>query len=157
MSTTPAQGGLEPVVRTLKLPCDPPRAFGAFADEIHAWWPAAFTASGESVSRVVIESRTGGRVYEVNVNGGEFDWGSVTAWEPGHRLVLSWTLAIRTGSATELEVSFAGDDAFSTVRLEHRGWSAEQGADRSRFDDDGGWSVVLAAYQAFIEEQHPAP
>jgi hypothetical protein len=151
MIGTESDRALPPVVRTLSLSCGRHRAFDAFARQIHEWWPPGFTASGDDLARVVIEDRAGGRVYEVNSAGGEYDWGTVLDWEPDLRVTLSWTLALRQGGPTEVDVTFDGTAETCAVRLEHRGWHGGQDGDRSRFDDDGGWSVVLAEYQRYAQ------
>jgi uncharacterized protein YndB with AHSA1/START domain len=140
-----------PVVRTLPLRCPRPHAFAVFTARIGEWWPAGFTASGDNLANVVIEGRPGGRVYEADRGGSQDDWGSVTAWEPDRRIVLTWTLGQRAGPPTVVDVLFAGDGDRCDVRLEHGGWTADQAADRARFDDAGGWNVVLDAYRAHAE------
>jgi hypothetical protein len=80
----------------------------------------AFTASGVNLANAVIETRDGGRVYEVDTQGKEYDWGSVRIWEPGHRVVLAWTLGISGADPTEVEVSFSGSSD-CVLRLEHPG------------------------------------
>jgi hypothetical protein len=118
---------LEPVVRDIPVKCDNDGAFQVFTDAIGAWWPPGFWAYGDDLAGVVVEGRVGGRVYEYANDGGEYDWGTVTAGEPGRRLE-----ACR-------------------LRLEHRGWQPGQERDRERFADDGGWAVVLDAYRTYAE------
>jgi|KBSMisStaDraftv2_1062788.scaffolds.fasta_scaffold2188919_1 hypothetical protein len=110
----------------------------------------AFTASGVNLANAVIETRDGGRVYEVDTQGKEYDWGSVRIWEPGHRVVLAWTLGISGADPTEVEVSFSGSSD-CVLRLEHRGTGPSWAADRPKFDSSGGWDVVLGAYRSFAE------
>lgn len=45
-----------------------------------------------------------------------------------------------------MAVAFTGDGETSELRLEHRGWSAEQAGDHARFADGGGWGVILEAF-----------
>jgi len=143
---------LAPIVRTLALRCRRDAAFAAFTEHIGKWWPSGFTASGDKLADVVIEGKEGGRVYEVSKDGDEYGWGSVTAWDPGRRVVQSWTLALGGGRTTEVELLFSGDGDTCEVRFEHRGWSADQAADRSKFDAAGGWNVVLGAYRVYTEK-----
>jgi uncharacterized protein YndB with AHSA1/START domain len=145
---------LEPVVRDIPVKCDTEGAFEVFTDAIGAWWPPGFSASGDDLAGVVVEGRVGGRVYEYAHSGGEYDWGTVTAWEPGRRLVLAWTLGVRTAAAspTQVEVRIVTDRPEACrLRLEHRGWQPGQEEDRKRFADDGGWAVVLDAYRTYAE------
>jgi uncharacterized protein YndB with AHSA1/START domain len=145
----PADDVSTPVVRTLSLPCAPEKAFSIFTERIGDWWPPAFTASGANLGDIRIEGEPGGNVFEFDTDGNRRTWGSVTAWEPGRRVVLSWSLGVRAGDATEVEVTFAGTGERSDVRLEHRGWGPDQADDRERFANPGGWTVVLDAYRRY--------
>jgi len=97
--------------------------FGAFVSTIGAWWPAQpFSAGQDRVRDVTIEQRPGGRVYETWHDGTEVDWGTVTAWEPPARFVMTWTF---TATPTEVEFTFAAlGPALTRVAVEHRGWEA---------------------------------
>jgi Activator of Hsp90 ATPase homolog 1-like protein len=144
---------LPPVVRTLSLRCSPDTAFDVFTEQIGQWWPSGFTASGHNLADVVIEAKVGGRVYEVNNDGETYDWGAVTVWEPGRRVVQSWTLGLDRSSTTEVELRFSGEGDTCEVSFEHRGWRADQRRDRAKFDATGGWDVILDAYQLHAEKQ----
>jgi hypothetical protein len=52
-----------------------------------------YTANAETLEAVTIEPWVGGRVCATHGDTGEDDWGEVTVWEPGHRLVHTFTLA----------------------------------------------------------------
>ncbi len=122
-----------------------------FTERIGEWWPQGFTASGDSLATVVIEGMEGGRVYECDTRGRELDWGSIVTWDEGRRFVQSWTLGLSRGAST-VDLQFNGNGVACEVRLEHRDWSPDQEADRSKFDDDHGWSVVLDAYRRYVEQ-----
>jgi cytochrome P450 len=141
--------GLPPIVRTLSVPVPPERAFAAFAEHIGEWWDRNFTGSGDDFATAVIEPKEGGRVYEVNESGGEYGWGSVRVWQPSDRVALHWTLGLDGDADTEVEVSFTGAGDGSSVRFEHRGWASGQEHDRAKFDDPGGWDVLLSAYEEY--------
>jgi len=97
--------------------------FGTFVTTIGAWWPVEpFSAGKGRVRNVTIEPRSGGRVYETWDDGTEIDWGTVTAWEPPVRFVMTWT---GTPAQTEVELTFAPlGPALTRVSVEHRGWQA---------------------------------
>jgi hypothetical protein len=131
---------VEPVVRTLSLGIPGERAFFHFTTHIGQWWPPAFSASGHSLAQVVL---TPERVYEVDLAGNDYSWGTVKLWDPPHRIVLLWTLGVRDSPDSELELIFADEG----ITLVHRGLSAQ---DRPRFDDPSGWDVILGAYAASV-------
>src|SRR5258708_31763847 len=84
---------------------DARHTFDAFVATMGAWWPEQpFSAGKDRVRDVVVERRHGGRVYETWDDGIEVDWGTLTAWEPPARFVMTWD---GTPAPTEVEFSFA--------------------------------------------------
>jgi len=79
------------------------------------------------MDKAILEPREGGRWYEQGVDGSQCDWGRVLAWEPPHRLVVTWQINGEwqydpdPEHASEIEVRFTADGAGqTTVELEHR-------------------------------------
>jgi hypothetical protein len=97
--------------------------FYTFVTTIGAWWPVQpFSAGKRRVHDVTIEQCHHGRVYETWDDGTEIDWGTVSAWEPPARFVMTWT---NTPAPTEVEFTFAAlGPALTRVAVEHRGWEA---------------------------------
>ncbi|MBO0701441.1 MAG: metalloregulator ArsR/SmtB family transcription factor, partial [Candidatus Dormibacteraeota bacterium] len=57
------------------------------------WWPVATHHLAEPAGEeAVLEPFVGGRWYERGPGDREQDWGTVLAWEPPHRVLLSWQL-----------------------------------------------------------------
>jgi uncharacterized protein YndB with AHSA1/START domain len=152
-----------------EITVDAPRgdAFAAFTDGIATWWPRDYTWSGELLERVGIEPRSGGFCYEIGSGGMRLDWGRVAAWEPPHRLSFSWQVGpgrvpeVNPARASQVEVLFerAGQDR-TRVTVVHDGWQrhGEAGAEyRNRFDQDGAWRRMLAAYAQVVERRRDAP
>lgn len=78
--------------------------------------------SGDEGFDVVFEPEPGGRVYEVGVDGAEYDWGTVHIWKPPHRLRYSWHIFLEPSRATVVDVTFTGTDEGTVVRLENGGF-----------------------------------
>ena len=97
--------------------------FGTFATKIGAWWPVRpFSAGRDRVRDVIVEQCRGGRVYETWDDGTEVDWGTLIAWEPPERFVMTWT---GTPATTEVELTFTAlGPGLTRVTVEHRGWDA---------------------------------
>jgi hypothetical protein len=146
-----------PIVRTMAIKCSRAHAYATFTARIGEWWLPAFSASGPDLADVVIEPHVGGRVYEISKGGDEFTWGAVKAIQDGTAITVVWTLGVHAPDPTEVDLRFAGDitgdladdDLVADVTLRHSGFVSAD--DHGRFDSDGGWSEVLAAYLACAE------
>jgi len=145
-STIPAIRG----TRTVGVPVE--QAFRVFTDSFNIWWPAEYHIGRADVAEVILESRKGGRWYERGVDDSECDWGRVLAWEPPHRLVVTWQINGEwqydpdPEHASEIEVRFTSDGPGQTmVELEHRHLHRLVGgqAIRDAISGGGGWSSIL--------------
>jgi uncharacterized protein YndB with AHSA1/START domain len=150
MSVEPIQPYLEPVRKKVVVQRTAADAFEVFTARLATWWPLhKFSIGQERARSCVLEPRVGGEVYEVGEDGVRSPWGRVLAWEPPHRLVLSWHPGFEPEAAQEVEVRFTPQGAGTLVELEHRGW-AKLGA-RARDTREsyaGGWEAVLGEFFA---------
>lgn len=133
--------------------------FGTFVTKMGAWWPVQpFSAGRDRVREVTLEQRQGGRVYETWDDGTEVDWGTLIAWEPPERFVMTWT---GTPATTEVELTFTPlGPALTRVTVEHRGWDAltdEQLAADCALPGgytsgaySAGWGIILARLAGLI-------
>jgi uncharacterized protein YndB with AHSA1/START domain len=139
----------EAVRRSVTVARKPDDAFRLFTEGIATWWPLeshSIGKDGAAPETVVMEAREGGRLYERMADGDEAHWGTILAWEPPDRVVISWEL--RPGRpATEVEIRFAPDGEGTRVELQHRGWErlGEQG-EEARAGYHTGWEYVLGRY-----------
>lgn len=144
---------IDPVTKAVTVNRPPEEAFRIFTDGIATWWPlASHSIYGDGATTVLLEGRVGGRLYEVSEEGKEGDWGTVTVWEPPHRLVCEWRLPPGSPVATDLEVRFLPEGDGTRVELEHRGW--ERHGDRAaelRGRYMPGWDFVLSRYVAGVD------
>jgi DNA-binding transcriptional ArsR family regulator/uncharacterized protein YndB with AHSA1/START domain len=152
MTTTPTIPALRGAI-TVRASTD--RAFRVFTRSFDAWWPHQFHIGKTEMAEVVLEPGEGGRWYERGEDGSECDWGRVVAWEPPHRLVLTWQI---TGEwefdpdpehASEIEVRFTADGPGRTVvELEHRHIDRLIGG-QAVYDaliSGGNWIVLLELF-----------
>ena len=137
----------EPIVRTITCPPRRTRRSGSSPAEMTSWWPLQTHTRGDDQiksERVVVEERVGGRVFEVLSDGSEGDWGVVTAWEPGHRVMLDWKPNDEDLPSTEVEVTFAPAGTGTTVTLVHRRWDLLGPlAEAARAEYASGWILVF--------------
>jgi uncharacterized protein YndB with AHSA1/START domain len=142
--------------RSITVQAPPERAFEVFTTGFSRWWPIETHHIGEAMAtEVVMETRAGGRWFERDADGGECDWGYVTAFEPPHRVVLAWHLNSEwafdpdPAKATEVEVTFTATDGGTLVELEHRGFEKHGEAGmkmRDAVSAPGGWTDLLEMY-----------
>jgi uncharacterized protein YndB with AHSA1/START domain len=137
------------------------RAFRTFTNEFDRIKPREHNLLGAEIAETVFEPRVGGHVYDRGVDGRECRWARVLAYEPPHRVVISWDISpqwqIETNPerTSEVEIRFIAESADRTrVELEHRnldrhgeGWQAERDAVRG----DGGWPVYLQRFADLLK------
>jgi uncharacterized protein YndB with AHSA1/START domain len=145
-STQPTQR-IAPVRKSVVVEATVEHAFRVFTERIGEWWPVkTHSVHEEHAETAALEPRLGGAVYELWPDGRE-EWGTITAWEPPHRLVHTWHPGQGPEEATEVEVRFSAQGGSTLVELEHRGWEARgEKALTARDAYDAGWEPVLARY-----------
>jgi uncharacterized protein YndB with AHSA1/START domain len=138
------------------------RAFRVFTEDFDRIKPREHNMLGVEIDETVFEPRVGGRVYDRGVDGSEFRWARVLAFEPPTRLVFSWDLSPQwqiesdPEKTSEVEVRFiAESDARTRVELEHRnldrhgaGWESV----RDAVGGEGGWPLYLERYGRLIPD-----
>jgi uncharacterized protein YndB with AHSA1/START domain len=143
------------VRKTVTVQAAPAVAWKVFTEKMATWWPLTTHKIGKANAvDAVIEPRVGGRWYERGDDGSTCDWGSVLAWEPHTRLVLSWDITAEwqydPKLKTEIEVRFIPEGQSATrVELEHRHldrFGARQEEMRAIFGAEGGWGRLLEGF-----------
>jgi uncharacterized protein YndB with AHSA1/START domain len=142
-----------PVRKSIFVNAPQDRAFAVFTSGIGRWWPKSHKIGEADLERPVIEQMSGGRWYELGVDGSQCDVGKVGVWDPPARLILIWQLTAEftfdPNLETEVEVTFTPEGSGTRVDLEHRhlerlGDNAEKL--RQAVDSPGGWSGLLELY-----------
>jgi uncharacterized protein YndB with AHSA1/START domain len=132
------------------------RAFRTFTEDFDRIKPREHNLLRVAIAQTIFERRVGGHVYDRGVDGSECRWARVLAFEPPHRIVISWDITpqwqIETNpdKTSEVEIRFIAEGAERTrVELEHRylerhgaGWHAE----RDAIAGDGGWPLYLQRF-----------
>jgi uncharacterized protein YndB with AHSA1/START domain len=145
------QTTIAPVRYELTVPISAPQAFKLFTEGFNTWWIGHHIGEAD-LAEAVLESKVGGRWYERDVDGSECEWGTVLAYEPPGRLVVTWQLNDQfkydpdPEHASEIEVLFTEQDGQTKVNFEHRlierlGPNAVELAER--FVQAGGWPGIL--------------
>jgi uncharacterized protein YndB with AHSA1/START domain len=141
----------------------PDRAFRLFFDDMASWWnPEHHILEGE-LAEMVVEPRVGGHIYDRGTDGSECRWATVLAYEPPHRVALSWNittdwkLETDRAKASEVEVRFTpAGEGRTRVELEHRnldrhgsGWEGM----RDAVGSPDGWQDGLERFDAYAAGQ----
>jgi uncharacterized protein YndB with AHSA1/START domain len=144
-----------PVRKSIFVAAPPDHAFEVFTNGIGRWWPKSHKIGQVDLERPVLEPKSGGRWYELGVDGSQCEVGKVLLWEPPARLILIWQLTAEfkfdPNLVTEVEVTFIPEGSGTRVDLEHRnlerlGESAE--TLREAVDAPGGWGGLLELFAA---------
>lgn len=131
----------------------PDHAFEVWTTRVSAWWPKGHSASGDPNTRVVLEPREGGRIFERTGDGTEIDWGEITLWSPPRRLGYSWHITRDRSDATDVELTFV-DLGDGTTRLEivHSGWERLGAQGREwREANTSGWGALIPNFVVAAE------
>jgi uncharacterized protein YndB with AHSA1/START domain len=119
------------VLVALRVPVPAARAFAAFTEQIGEWWQpnGLFQFTDGRDGSLAFEPGPDGRLVETYPDGSSFVVGHIRAWEPPHRLVVSWRHAsFAPDQETELHVRFddvddpGGAVGQTRVVVEHFGW-----------------------------------
>jgi uncharacterized protein YndB with AHSA1/START domain len=139
------------VRKSLHVAAPVERSWEVFTERIAEWWPLrSHSINGARAERVVLEPREGGRMYEVSVDGEEGYWGTVLAWEPPSRLLVSWHVNPEPPAPTEWEVRFEPEGDGTRVEFEHRGWERYDDGAEASANYDRGWELILGLYSEAI-------
>lgn len=113
----------EPLRFEFTVGCTAIEAFEVRTQRISMWWPIQHTRSRERGTTVVIEPKVGGQIFERTSAGREFQWGSVTAWDPPQRFGYRSHITSPPDEATNVEVRFSDNGNGTTrVTIEHSGF-----------------------------------
>ncbi|WP_309083464.1 SRPBCC family protein [Chelativorans sp.] len=139
------------------------RAFKVFTEDFGSFKPAEHNLLAVPIAETVFEPRVGGHIYDRGVDGSECRWARVLAYEPPHRVLLSWDISPQWRIETDLdktsewEVRFTAETANRTrVEIEHRklerhgeGWDGV----RDGVAADQGWPLYLQRYADLLARQ----
>jgi uncharacterized protein YndB with AHSA1/START domain len=136
------------------------RAFSVFTDEFGSFKPPEHNMLGVEIAETVFEPRVGGHLYDRGVDGSECRWARVLAYEPPHRVVISWDISphwqLETDleKTSEVEVRFDSETPDRTrVELENRNlerhgeaWAAL----RDGVAGEDGWPLYLRRFAELL-------
>ncbi|MBO0803800.1 MAG: SRPBCC domain-containing protein [Nocardiopsaceae bacterium] len=149
--------GRPPVRQSVLVRSTREHTFETFAAKMGEWWPVnPFSAGKDRVRHVTVERHAGGRVYETWADGTQVEWGTLLAWDPPHRLKMTWAIV---SALTEVELTFTElGPSLTRVSVIHAGWeklsAKELAADCALTGGylngsfDKGWALILGRLAA---------
>jgi uncharacterized protein YndB with AHSA1/START domain len=139
------------------------RAFEVFTGDFGSFKPPEHNLLQVEIAETVFEPRVGGSLYDRGVDGSECRWARVLAYEPPHRVRLSWDISPQwqiesdPEKTSEWEVRFVAETPDRTrVEIEHRnldrhgeGWEGV----REGVGGDQGWPLYLERYAERLSKE----
>jgi len=139
---------IEPVRKSVTVPAAAQRAFELFTAHIQEWWPLGTHSVGlEHAVGLEFGVGVGAAIVETLADGTTSEWGTITHWEPPHRVAFTWHAGTPAAQATHVEVTFTQDGPGSTVvRVVHSGWERRPDGASVREGYVSGWEPVIARF-----------
>ena len=149
---------IAPVRKSIHVKASQARAFEVFTSGLGRWWPRDHGIGKKPMKSAVMETRLGGRWFELAEDGTQTNVGRIIVWEPPSRFVMTWDINSEWKPDavinSEVEVRFVSDGADATrVELEHRKFErmGPQAGEKMRKSVDGGWPGMLERFKAEAE------
>ncbi len=135
------------VVVTTVVAADVDETFTLFTEDVNVWWKQGprFRGAGGTLR---FEPREGGRLIQQDSDGSEFEFGRISVWKPGERLVFGWrNRNFAPSELTEVEVQFEAVGASTRVTVVHRGWDALRPDHPSRHGlEDSAFGAMMGVW-----------
>jgi uncharacterized protein YndB with AHSA1/START domain len=149
-----------PIKQSIVVEAPIERAFKVFTEDFGSFKPREHNLLASPIAETVFEPRVGGHIYDRGIDGSECRWARVLAFEPPHRVLLSWDISPRwqietdPDKTSEWEVRFIAETPNRTrLELEHRrlerhgeGWEGV----RDSVEGDQGWPLYLQRFAELI-------
>ena len=140
---------LEPIVKTIEVPCGQEKAFKVFVNEMGTWWPldkrSMSMKSGKPAKSLRIEPKQGGKIVEVGHDDTEHLWGTIKSYDPYNSITLDFHMGLPAENASLVEVRFTALQQERTrVELTQSNWEAfGDMAEMLRGFYGSGWVVIF--------------
>ena len=149
---------IAPVRKNIRVKASQAHAFQVFTSGLGRWWPRDKGIGKMPMKAAVLETKLGGRWYELAEDGTQTNVGKVIVWEPPRRFVMTWDINSQwkpdANVGCEVEVRFIAEGESATrIELEHRKFE-EMGAEPGetmRKAVDGGWPGMLERFRTEAE------
>ncbi len=141
---------LDPIVKTIEVPCSQAKAFEVFVSEMGAWWPLdkrsmSMQGGGKPAKSLRIEPKQGGKIVEIGHDDTEHHWGTIKSYDPHDSLSMDFHMGLPAENASLVEVRFTALEGDRTrVELTHGNWEAfGDMAEMMRGGYGSGWAIIF--------------
>ncbi len=151
---------LEPIIRSIEVPCSQEKAFGIFLEGMDNWWPlerfSVSIMSGGTAKGLRVDAQVGGKIVEIGPDDTEHLWGTIKVYDPHHYVSMDFHINHPDYKETEgfyslVEIRFTALAADRTrVELTQSNWEAfGEMAEGLYGGYGGGWTMIFEqAYKA---------
>lgn len=141
---------LDPITKSIEVPCSQEKAFRVFVNEMGSWWPLAKRSmslmhGGKPAKSLRIESKLGGKIVEIGHDDTEHLWGTIKSYDPHDFLSMDFHMGMPAESASLVEVRFTtlGNER-TRVELTQSNWEAfGEMAEMMRGGYGSGWVIIF--------------
>ena len=142
---------IDPLIKTIEVPCGQPEAFRIFVNEMGSWWPLhkrsmSLKAVGKPAQSLRVDPRIGGKIVEIGPDGTEYHWGTIKALHPYDSVAMDFHMGMPPERASLVEVTFAAvTEGRTRVTLTQSNW--EGFGDMAEMLLGGyrsGWDIIFA-------------
>ena len=147
---------IEPLVKTIEVPCPQAEAFRIFVNEMGSWWPLhkrsmSLKAVGKPAKSLQVDPRLGGKIVELGPDGSEYHWGTIKAIDPYNSVAMDFHMGMPPEQASLVEVVFVSlANDRTRVTLTQSNWEGfGDMAEMLRMHYGSGWDIIFAqSYQS---------
>jgi uncharacterized protein YndB with AHSA1/START domain len=141
---------LDPIIKTIEVPCSQEKAFRVFVNEMGSWWPLdkrsmSLKFTGKPAKSLRIEPKQGGKIVEIGHDDTEHLWGTIKSYDPHDFLSMDFHMGMPAESASLVEVRFTtlGNER-TRVELTQSNWEAfGEMAEMMRGGYGSGWVIIF--------------
>ena len=141
---------LDPIIKTIEVPCSQEKAFGVFVGEMGSWWPLdkrsmSMMHGGKPAKSLRVDPKQGGKIVEIGHDDTEHHWGTFTSYDPHVTISMDFHMGMPPDSASLVEVRFTALEGERTrVELTHSNWEAfGDMAEMMRGGYGSGWVIIF--------------
>ncbi len=145
---------LDPIIKTIEVPCSQEKAFVVFVSEMGSWWPLdkrsmSMMSGGKPAKSLRIEPKQGGKIVEIGHDDTEHLWGTIKSYDPHDAISMDFHMGLPAENASLVEVRFTALEGERTrVELTQSNWEAfGEMAEMMRGGYGSGWVIIFE--QAF--------